>query len=120
MTPSDGMELIGFGDVHGAGKLASTLSASGNLVEAAANLFDRLHAADTTGAGIIGVAPVPLTGLEEAINDRLIRAAALPDPFHTKQICPAAALLRLPNQNRVAILSTDRKYQRNDCVTTPD
>ena len=76
LTPSDGMELIGFGDVHGAGKLASTLSASGNLVEAAANLFDRLHAADTTGAGIIGVAPVPLTGLGEAINDRLIRAAA--------------------------------------------
>ena len=75
-TPTDGMELIGFGDVSGSGKLALTLSASGNLIEAAASLFDRLHAADATGASIIGVAPVPANGLGEAINDRLRRAAA--------------------------------------------
>ena len=72
----DGMELIGFGNVEGAGDLALTLSAGGNLAEAAANLFDMLHAADATGAAIIGVAPVPDDGLGEAINDRLRRAAA--------------------------------------------
>ena len=76
LTPLEGMELIGFGEVSGAGILASTLSASGNLVEAAANLFDRLHAADATGASVIGVAPIPTTGIGEAINDRLSRAAA--------------------------------------------
>ena len=71
-----GMELIGFGNVDGAGGLALTLSPGGNLAEAAANLFDMLHAADATGAAIIGVAPVPDNGLGEAINDRLRRAAA--------------------------------------------
>ena len=71
-----GMELIGFGNVDGAGDLALTLSPSGDLAEAAANLFDMLHAADATGTAIIGVAPVPDNGLGEAINDRLRRAAA--------------------------------------------
>ena len=47
-----------------------------NIQEAAANLFDMMHAADATGAAIIGVAPVPGTGLGEAVNDRLRRAAA--------------------------------------------
>ena len=75
-SASPGMELIGFGRVQGAGKLALCLSPSGDLAEAAANLFDMLHAADATGAAVIGVAPVPETGLGEAINDRLRRAAA--------------------------------------------
>ena len=35
-----------------------------------------MHAADATGATVIGVAPVPGTGLGEAVNDRLRRAAA--------------------------------------------
>ena len=70
------MELIGFGPIAGAGRLQLTLSESGNDSEAAANLFDMLHAADGTGAGVIGVAPVPDNGLGEAINDRLRRAAA--------------------------------------------
>ena len=70
-----GMELIGFGSVEGSGALALTLSATGDLVEAAANLFDMLHAADATGIRTIGIAPVPKTGLGEAINDRLTRAA---------------------------------------------
>jgi len=72
----DDMELIGFGPIAGAGRLRLTLSASGDDSEAAANLFDMLHAADGTGAGMIGVAPVPDSGLGEAINDRLRRAAA--------------------------------------------
>ena len=75
-TPDAGMELIGFGAVSGAGRLALNLSPAGDLEEAAANLFDMLHAADATSAAVIGVAPVPDDGLGEAINDRLRRAAA--------------------------------------------
>lgn len=52
------------------------LSASGDLREAAANLFDYLKSADASGAACIAVAPVPMHGLGEAINDRLARAAA--------------------------------------------
>ena len=72
----DDMELIGFGPIAGAGRLQLNLSESGNDSQAAANLFDMLHAADGTGSGVIGVAPVPDNGLGEAINDRLRRAAA--------------------------------------------
>jgi L-threonylcarbamoyladenylate synthase len=64
--------LIGFGPVAG----DATLSASGNLVEAAANLFAALHAADAEPPPRIAVAPVPEQGLGIAINDRLRRAAA--------------------------------------------
>ena len=71
-----GEEMIGFGRIHGAGQLRLNLSPSGNLVEAAANLFSMLHAADATGTMKIAVAPIPNTDLGEAINDRLRRAAA--------------------------------------------
>jgi len=70
-----GMEMIGFGKVEGSGTTALNLSPDGDLVEAAANLFDMLHRADATGSSMIGVAPVPVHGLGEAINDRLRRAA---------------------------------------------
>ena len=69
-------ELIGFGTVSGAGKLALNLSPSGDLVEAAANLFSILHAVDAANIAKIAIAPIPDTGLGEAINDRLRRAAA--------------------------------------------
>ncbi|TDK37466.1 threonylcarbamoyl-AMP synthase [Rhizobium deserti] len=52
------------------------LSPTGDLAEAAANLFDYLKRADATGAARIAVASVPQTDLGEAINDRLTRAAA--------------------------------------------
>ncbi len=52
------------------------LSASGDLVEAAVNLFAFLHALDASGASVIAVAPLPGHGLGEAIKDRLARAAA--------------------------------------------
>jgi L-threonylcarbamoyladenylate synthase len=55
---------------------ALNLSARGDLVEAAANLFSHLRALDASGARAIAVAPIPETGLGEAINDRLRRAAA--------------------------------------------
>jgi len=64
--------LIGFGAIAG----ASSLSPSGDLVEAAARLFDLLHEADASPKARIAVAPVPETGLGGAINDRLRRAAA--------------------------------------------
>lgn len=64
--------LIGFGPVHG----QAMLSASGDLVEAAAKLFEKLHEAEAAPAGKIAVAPIPATGLGAAINDRLRRAAA--------------------------------------------
>lgn len=52
------------------------LSASGDLHEAARNLFAMLHELDAKGVRRIAVAPIPEIGLGEAINDRLQRAAA--------------------------------------------
>ena len=66
-----GEYLIGFADVTG----DSSLSRSGDLVEAAARLFDLLHEADASPRPRIAVAPVPHEGLGVAINDRLRRAA---------------------------------------------
>lgn len=66
-----GEVFLGFGHISG----DLNLSASGNLKEAAARLFDYLHQLDATGKPI-AVAPVPASGLGVAINDRLARAAA--------------------------------------------
>jgi L-threonylcarbamoyladenylate synthase len=63
--------LIGFGAIAG----DDSLSASGDLREAAARLFDALHRADASDRTGIAVAAVPRDGLGEAINDRLGRAA---------------------------------------------
>lgn len=52
------------------------LSPTGDLTEAAANLFGHLRHLDALGAARIAVAPIPAHGLGEAINDRLRRAAA--------------------------------------------
>jgi len=67
-----GEALLGFGPVDDATK---NLSPSGDLVEAAANLFDYLHTLDTPDYSGIAVSPIPDTGLGRAINDRLRRAA---------------------------------------------
>ena len=66
--------LVGFGAVQG----RLTLSATGDLVEAAAALFGTLREADRLAGpgGRIAFAPVPQAGLGRAINDRLRRAAA--------------------------------------------
>ncbi len=72
MVARDGEWMIGFGTVAG----DATLSASGDLIEAAAALFDALHVADAGPAAAIAVAPIPEDGLGAAINDRLHRAAA--------------------------------------------
>ena len=71
-TRRPGELLLGFGTVTG----DLSLSPSGDLTEAAANLFDHLHALDARNATTIAVAPIPETGLGRAINDRLRRAAA--------------------------------------------
>ena len=52
------------------------LSPTGDLREAATNLFSHMQALDRSGAGVIAVEPIPASGLGEAINDRLRRAAA--------------------------------------------
>jgi len=64
--------MIGFGQVAG----DVTLSASGNLTEAAARLYACLHEGARAAAPGIAVAPVPEQGVGRAINDRLRRAAA--------------------------------------------
>lgn len=56
--------------------LMLNLSPTGDLHEAARNLFSYLSRLDASGTPRIAVAPIPLTGLGEAINDRLERAAA--------------------------------------------
>ena len=69
-----GEVLVGFGAVQG----SLSLSQTGDLVEAAARLFQTLREADRLAGpkGRIAFAPVPETGLGRAINDRLRRAAA--------------------------------------------
>lgn len=75
-APRQGEVWVGFGP--GGPKAALTLSASGDPAEAAARLFEVLRAADRAAGpgGRIAVAPVPMTGLGRAVNDRLARAAA--------------------------------------------
>lgn len=68
----EGEFLIGFGDVDG----HVTLSASGDLAEAAARLYASLHQGAAAEQMRIAVAPVPDHGIGVAINDRLRRAAA--------------------------------------------
>lgn len=69
-----GEAYLAFGTPAPAG--GATLSARGDLVEAAANLYAALRALDAAGANVIAVAPIPAEGLGEAIRDRLARAAA--------------------------------------------
>lgn len=70
----EGEVLVGFGPVKG----VLSLSETGDLVEAAARLFQTLRDADSLAGpgGRIAFAPVPERGLGRAINDRLRRAAA--------------------------------------------
>lgn len=83
-----GEALLAFGSIRfmglrgGAGAAADlpetgrqNLSESGDLHEAAANLFAMLRVLDRSGHTGIAVMPVPETGLGIAINDRLRRAA---------------------------------------------
>ena len=70
--------LLAFGAPLAGAGVVFQLSAAGDLAEAAANLFAGLRWLDANGAGLSGIAvmPVPMEGLGLAINDRLARAAA--------------------------------------------
>jgi L-threonylcarbamoyladenylate synthase len=72
LSAEAGEYLVGFGAVWG----DANLSPSGDLVEAAARLFDVLHQADASSRPRIAVARIPDEALGAAINDRLRRAAA--------------------------------------------
>jgi L-threonylcarbamoyladenylate synthase len=80
-TVEAGEVLLAFGPVPAKGSenaaAVQNLSARGDLIEAAANLFSQLRALDAAGAKTIAAMPIPREGLGEAINDRLARAAAL-------------------------------------------
>jgi L-threonylcarbamoyladenylate synthase len=71
IQPEPGEWHIGFGEMEG----NDNLSVSGDLAQAAANLFDALHRADASAALSISVAPIPHEGIGVAINDRLQRAS---------------------------------------------
>ncbi len=73
-APRAGEAFLTFGDAP-SGPAVFHLSRRGDLAEAAANLFSMLRAADALDPVAIAVAAVPDTGLGEAINDRLRRAA---------------------------------------------
>ncbi len=68
----DGELRLGFGPVA----CDLNLSETGDLIEAAANLFHHLHTLDARDGKSIAVSPIPNSGLGAAINDRLERAAA--------------------------------------------
>ena len=75
-APQPGEAFLAFGPVSSWAGPTRNLSPSGDLHEAARNLFSMLHELDASGAAAIAVASIPLHGLGEAINDRLERAAA--------------------------------------------
>lgn len=71
-----GEALLAFGEPPEGFAAVRFLSRSGDLTEAAANLFASLRALDRPAFSAIAVMPIPETGLGRAINDRLRRAAA--------------------------------------------
>ena len=72
--PTLGSAFLGFGEISFG---PYNLSPSGDLVEAAANLFRMLHELDDPSRfQAIDIAPIPAVGLGLAIRDRLERAAA--------------------------------------------
>jgi L-threonylcarbamoyladenylate synthase len=75
-TPRADEALLAFGPAPAFAGTMLNLSARGDLIEAATNLFSHLRALDAAGVRSIAVMPVPHEGLGEAINDRLARAAA--------------------------------------------
>jgi len=76
-TARDGEAVLAFGGAPPPGFAETAwLSRSGDLAEAAANLFAMLRALDRPEFSGIAVMPIPERGLGAAINDRLRRAAA--------------------------------------------
>ena len=86
VTPTEA--LLAFGDIRFMGikgggfardlpeRALRNLSETGDLNEAASNLYAHLHELEKSGRQTIAVMPVPDKGIGRAINDRLRRAAA--------------------------------------------
>jgi L-threonylcarbamoyladenylate synthase len=78
--PGGNAAYLGFGPIQKAGHDGFNLSPRANLDEAASRLFTGLRELDRVvadrGLAGIDVAPIPLSGIGLAINDRLARAAA--------------------------------------------
>lgn len=74
-----GEAYLGFGEIPADCVPLSgiiNLSARADLLEAASSLYRSLRLLDALQPMVIAVAPIPNHGLGEAINDRLVRAAA--------------------------------------------
>lgn len=78
VTQDDALLSFGPEPIPGADRARAefNLSPTGDLAEAAANLFRGMRALDESSTGPILVQFIPSFGLGEAINDRLRRAAA--------------------------------------------
>ncbi len=78
LYPGEG--LLAFGSLYPKDvQILKNLSPKGSLLEAAANLFSMLHDLDNTDCKSIAVSPIPNKAIGIAINDRLNRAAAMPE-----------------------------------------
>ncbi len=80
-APEPGEALLAFGPALSARHADNVLNLSetGDLTEAAANLFAMMRTLDAAGCRGIAAMPIPMTGLGIAINDRLTRAAVRED-----------------------------------------
>jgi L-threonylcarbamoyladenylate synthase len=76
----EGDAILAYGNIETTEFPASSplynLSPSGDLRQSASNLFSALRTLDAFQPKAIAVMPIPSTGLGEAINDRLSRAAS--------------------------------------------
>ena len=78
-----GDSLLAFGDSVPAGAdITLNLSPSGNLYQAASNLFNYLHILDAVKCNKILVTPIPNTGIGIAINERLKKGASQSESGH--------------------------------------
>lgn len=78
IEPDFGEAYLAFGGTNQVENMLN-LSESGNLEEAASNLFSMMRSLDQLNLKTISVAPIPKIGIGIAINDRLDRAAAPKD-----------------------------------------
>jgi L-threonylcarbamoyladenylate synthase len=95
-----GEALLAFGPAEHA---TLNLSPSGDLREAAANLFAMLRELDQGPYSGIAVMPVPDRDLGRAINDRLRRAATPPDAGHWNEDRGPAAPCVLPDIDNASL-----------------
>ena len=70
-----GQALLAFGSQVPPAEWVFNLSERGDLIEAAARLFQGLHVLGGSGASAIAAMPIPVAGIGRAINDRLQRGA---------------------------------------------